>query len=60
MKAEEFRQKTKKELQRTLEEEKEKLRNLKFDLSSGKIKNIKEIGATKKTIARILTVLREK
>ena len=60
MKAEELRKKDKKELQRMVREEKERLRNLKFDLSSGKIKNIKEIGSAKKTIARILTLLKEK
>jgi len=35
----------------------EKLRKFKFDLSQGKVKNIKEIKKTKKAVARILTVM---
>jgi ribosomal protein L29 len=34
------------------------LRQLRFDLVSGKVKNVKEIRETKKDIARILTILR--
>ncbi len=60
MEASELRQKNRKELQRELSEKKDKLRQFKFDLSAGKIKNIKEIKDTKKTIARILTILKEK
>lgn len=38
----------------------EKLRDLKFDLAAGKIKNIKEIRDTKKTIARIKTFINQR
>ena len=46
------------ELNSLLQEKKEKMRQLKFDLASGKVKNIKEIREIKKDIARILTVLK--
>ena len=45
------------ELQKDLADNREKLRKLKFDLSQGKVKNIKKIKETKKTIARILTTI---
>lgn len=35
----------------------EKLRQLKFDLAAGKVKNIKEIKELKKSIAQISTLL---
>lgn len=60
MKAKELRQKTEKELTILLEEKKEELKKLKIDLSLGKLKNYKKIGQTKKDIARILTILKEK
>ncbi len=57
MKAKELKQKNEKELQRLLQEDREKLRQLKFDLSAGKVKNVREIRKTKKDIARIMTIL---
>ena len=36
------------------------LRELRFNLTGGKVKNIKEIHQTKKDIARALTLLNEK
>jgi len=45
------------ELQKILLEKRERLRNLRFDLAAGKVKNIKEIREVKKDIARILTIL---
>jgi len=45
------------ELRKDLADYREKLRKLKFDLSQGKVKNIKEIQETKKIIARILTLM---
>ncbi len=59
MKTRELRQKDKKELQALLNSEKEKLRQLRFDLASGKVKNIRAIRDTRKTIARIMTVINE-
>jgi large subunit ribosomal protein L29 len=58
MKAEELRKKSKSDLEKILKEKKERLRNLRFGLVSGKIKNTREIRETKKDIARILTLLR--
>jgi large subunit ribosomal protein L29 len=60
MKIEEIRRKNEKELQYLLLELREKLRQLRFDHAAGKLKNIQDIRNTKKTIARILTVLNER
>ncbi len=57
LKALELREKTNKELYELLIKRKEHLRSLRFDLLSGKVKNIREIRKTKKEIARILTVM---
>lgn len=59
MKPAELRQKSKTELDKLLQDNREKLRQLKFDLVSGKIKNIREIRKIKRNIARILTLLNE-
>jgi len=48
------------ELQKELAGQRERLRALKFDLATGKVKNIREIKDVKKTIAQILTVLKNK
>ena len=58
MKIIEIRQKSKLELQKLLQDSREKLRQLRFDLASGKVKNVREIRGTRKDIARILTLLR--
>lgn len=60
MKAQELRKKSKTDLEKLLQERRERLRVLRFDLVSGKVKNVREIGATQKDIARILTILKEK
>lgn len=57
MKITEFRQKSKSELQKILVDKHERLRQLRFDLAAGKVKNIREIHQIKKDIARILTLL---
>ena len=59
MKISELRQKSKEELQKILKDNQEKLRQLRFDLSAGKVKNVREIRKIKKEIAQILTVLRQ-
>lgn len=46
-------------LSKELFDYREKLRKFKFDLSQGKVKDIKEIKKTKKMVARILTILNE-
>lgn len=58
MKIQELRQKPKGELHKILQDNREKLRQLRFDLVSGKIKNVREVRKVKKEIARILTLLR--
>ncbi|HHE67524.1 MAG TPA: 50S ribosomal protein L29 [Candidatus Parcubacteria bacterium] len=60
VKQEELRQKENSELLELLDQSREKLRQLRFDLASGKVKNVAEIKETKKTIARILTILKER
>jgi len=57
MKTKELRQKTDQELVSILREQREKLRRLSFDLAEKKIKNVREVSATKKIIARILTIM---
>lgn len=57
MKIGELKQKSKKELEELLKELREKHRSLRFDLAAGKVKNVREIRAIKKDIARILTLL---
>ena len=44
------------ELQHLLSELRMKLAQLRFDMSSGKVKNIREVRDTKKVISRILTL----
>ncbi len=46
-------------LNKELIDYREKLRKFKFDLSQGKVKDIKEIKKTKKMVARILTIINE-
>jgi large subunit ribosomal protein L29 len=57
MKLIELRQKPEGELKKMLQDEREKLRALRFDLAGGKVKNVREIRHLKKEIARILTLL---
>jgi large subunit ribosomal protein L29 len=59
MKIVEMRKKTKKELNDMLQGSKAKLRSLRFDLASGKVKNVREIRKIKKDIARILTITKQ-
>jgi len=60
MKIKELHQKSFVDLQKLLETNQEKMRRFRFDLASGKLKNVREIRKLKKDIARILTILREK
>ena len=59
MKITELRRKSEEELKKVLEDDREKLRQLRFDLSAGKVKNVKEVQRVKKEIAQILTLLTE-
>lgn len=56
MKIAELRQKSKQELQNLLETAKVKLQQLRFDLASGKLKNVKDIKNTRRYIAQLLTI----
>ncbi len=58
MKTRELNQKSDKELKEMLNATRFELGQLKFDLSSKKIKNVKRISGLKKDIARIMTVLK--
>ena len=60
MKIQELHKKTKEDLSQILREKREKLCQLNFDLSSGKVKNIREIRMIKKDIARIKTLIKER
>ncbi len=62
MKKKEFEQHKSKppsDLEREILEYRTKLRSLRFDLAAGKVKNIKEIQAVKKSIAQLLTLRRQ-
>lgn len=56
----ELKNKPRAELEKDLKSFRERLSQLKFDLAAGKVKNIREIKATKKTIAVILTLMNKK
>lgn len=58
MKTKELRQKTEKELNDLLNENRCKLGQFRFDLASKKIKNFGQIKELRKDIARILTILK--
>ncbi len=57
MKIKELREKSEKELQTMLTENREKLRQARFDLTSKQPKNLKLTGQLRRDIARILTLL---
>jgi len=57
MKIKELKDKTQESLEKLLQEKREKLRQLRFELSQDKLKNVSEIKNTKKDIARILTII---
>jgi large subunit ribosomal protein L29 len=48
------------ELQKNLLEKREKLRQLRFDLASGKVKNVREVREVRRDIARTMTILKVK
>ncbi len=54
-----LKKQTESELQSLLAQKQERLRVLRFDLSFGKVKNVREIRATRKIIAQIQTILKE-
>ena len=60
MKASELRELSVEELQRKLTELKEELLNLRFQLAVNQLENSSRIGAVKKDIARVSTILRQR
>ncbi|MDA2935645.1 50S ribosomal protein L29 [Patescibacteria group bacterium AH-259-L05] len=60
MKINELRKKTEAELTTLLVESREQLRAARFDIQLKQSKNVREIRKIKKTIAHILTILKEK
>ena len=60
MKFKEFKNKPVAELQRTLTESRNKLRDLRFKTASGQLKNVREVRDVKRTIARLLMLLKTK
>jgi large subunit ribosomal protein L29 len=59
-KTKELKLKSDEELNQLLSDSQRKLRELRFNLASGKVKNVRAIRVLKKDIARILTILNEK
>jgi len=59
VKIRELKQKSKIELERLLIDNRQRLRQLRFDLTAGKVKNVREIRKIKKDVARILTIINE-
>jgi len=60
VKARELRELSPAELDHSMHDLKRKLLNLRFQLASGQLQNTAEIAKTKRDIARVLTVLRER
>ncbi len=60
MRASEIREMTSEELQTKLTELKEELFNLRFQLAVNQLENSSRIGAVKKDIARVSTILRQR
>lgn len=59
MKINELRTKTENEIKKIVQDSHEKVRQLRFDLASGKVKNVREIRKVKKIIAKALTAKKE-
>lgn len=59
MKIKELKDKSQDELIKTLKEKRETVRQLRFDISSKQIKNVRDIRKAKKDIARILTLINQ-
>lgn len=60
MKIQDLREKTEKDMDKILAAERERVRDLRFKVSQRQLKNLREVRSTKKTIARILTIKKEK
>ncbi|APG24187.1 MAG: 50S ribosomal protein L29 [Syntrophotalea acetylenica] len=60
MKASELRDLTVEELEKKVEELNQELFNLKFQLATGQLENSARLPQTRRTIARVHTILRQK
>ena len=60
MEFKELKNKSESELQRLLEEERDKLREMRFKVAQRQLKRVKDIQKTKKIVAQILTLLNNK
>jgi large subunit ribosomal protein L29 len=60
MKSKDLIKKDHAELEKHLEEKRNKIKEMRFKVSSGGIKNVKDFKESKKEIARILTILNQK
>jgi len=60
MEFKELKDKTEKELRQFLGESRDKLRDLRFKDANKQLKNVREIRLIKRTIARVLTLLKVK
>jgi len=60
MKGDELKHKTTEELNKILIDSRHQLRELRFNLAAGKVKNIRAIQMKKKDIARVLFILHQK
>ena len=60
MKVKDLREKTEKELRSLALQERENLRKLFFQISAGQLKDVSQVKKTKRLIAKILTILKEK
>lgn len=55
-----LRKKNNEDLAKELAKNKEELRDLRFNLAAGKVKNVRVIHDTRKRVARIQTILNER
>jgi len=60
MNIKELKNKKEVELHRILTDTRNTLRELRFNYVSGQLKNVRDIRENKKTVARVLTILKEK
>ncbi|HAY33348.1 MAG TPA: 50S ribosomal protein L29 [Ignavibacteria bacterium] len=60
MKINQVREMSPEDLKASLKDNYEALQNFRFQLATGQLENYKSLSATKKTIARIKTILKEK
>jgi len=60
MEFKDLKQLPREELAKKIEDAREKLRQMRFDLQAGKVKDVREIRQIKKDIARIMTLSKVK